>query len=136
MKKITGEMYKMNWLKKLLPLCVLVFCLSGCIFDEYEVKCTFSNDTDTEITILSVSEETDESLPVQLQSGLKKTLGYSRCAENLDFEVMYKEKKYRGYTNYVQDSAKYTIRIYLENGQLKSRTSCNSSIVELTEISD
>ena len=108
-------------MKKLFLLFAAAFLLfSSCKFDDGNTEVTIKNETDRAITFTYFSADID--VPFTIESGSSKSLSYKKHVEGLNFDLTYNDTSYSGTTDYVQDYAEYSVRIFLEGDVLKSRT--------------
>jgi len=109
-------------MKRLFFVFIAAFMLfASCKLSDDSTDVTIENDTDRAITFTSFSVDIDA--PLTIESGKSCSLSYTDHVEAFDFVLTYDGTSYSGSTNYVQDYAKYSVRIYSEDGTLKSRTS-------------
>ena len=103
-----------------------LFFLAACKSSDDSTEVTIKNETDRAITFTYFSSDID--VPVTIASGDSKTFSYTKHVEGLDFDLTYNDSSYSGTTNYVQDYAEYSVRIFLEDGTLKSKTTGKSAL--------
>lgn len=94
--------------------------LASCKSSDDSTEVTIKNETDRAITFTYFSSDID--VPVTIASGDSKTFSYTKHVEGLYFDLTYNGTSYTGTTDYVQDYAEYSVRIFLEGDVLKSRT--------------
>ena len=103
-----------------------LFFLASCKSSDDGTEVTIKNETDRAITFTYFSSDID--VPVTIASGDSQTFSYTKHVEGLDFDLTYNDSSYSGTTNYVQDYAEYSVRIFLEDGTLKSKTTGKSAL--------
>lgn len=109
---------------------------SSCIIsDEFSVDVELKNETNCEIVFLEFSEEINDELPIVIPACSSKKISYGRGYEGLDFKIKIGDDIYSGTTNYVQDSARYKLKVFKEGESYKSRVSGNEVVI-LTKINN
>lgn len=102
---------------------------SSCIISDDGVEVEIKNETDSTIQFIEFSYPINKSLPLELISGESKKINYDRCLEDLEFTVKINDVLYYGTTNYVQDSARYKLKVFKEGESYKSRVSGNEVVI-------
>lgn len=102
---------------------------SSCIISDDGVEVEIKNETDSTIQFIEFSYPINKSLPLELASGESKKISYGRGYEGLDFKIKIGDDIYSGTTNYVQDSARYKLKVFKEGESYKSSVSGNEVVI-------
>lgn len=121
----------MKFFKSIFYIFIISALFSSCIMDDGAIDVELKNETDRKIEFVYFSKTINRSLPLELASGDSIKVSYDSVTEDLNFKIKYNDEEYSGRTNYIQDKARYTLKIFKDGDELKSIVSGNRDAVTL-----